>query len=1326
MTKASKLMTLSALMLLSGLAISAMPSSPLTVKADDTPSEGTSAEGEDTPSDTESPDTSAEEEEAPVYDYFVCISTENYAKRSSHKMTLLDDGEYELDEVYLPTGTSFYVGGSDGSRYGDSKGESFLSDEKTALTYTVRFNPKTTYNEEKDGFKATSSHVTYKLYEKQEYSISVNGTDTPLTYNPYQSAYDCYYISSIDLKKDDVVAYEKESHVISADGSYRILFTPGKEVGLQKFLFDENGNYGTGSDYQYHIYIEDAPAYFLSFHENLLTKAEPTDISNTEKGYSLTRDESVLSPATYNSEPFYVGEEDLVLHYSVYEKEEGGYKRLGEDEDKKGKASMTLTIADRGWYTFSFTDVDNNVAVTYKEETASYNGFYIASDLNGYLYGDNGDILLDDKYEMKEITESQEYYEEDYKQYRYDLVVPRGGMSFYITDGENKYKNGTKHIEIEDAGDYTLLFSDEHVYGLGRHYKFSKVDPEKDTEEVLISTAKGWNEFADKCNASASYSQKKIVRLTKDIDFSSTSLTPISYFQGTLDAGFHSFRNVYFDKDSSSYNIFNTLAKDGCVERLNIENAHFDCLDNDYVGVIGHNYGEVYSCSISGLLKGRRYVGFAAENGRSEYKDNETSDSTKQFRYGKLAKITSTAVTSGANDVGGIAGLNLGEITSSKNEGTLLGQSSNQNITLVNLGGIAGYSAGKISDVENKASVSSSNSAIYVGGIAGVSNGEIYFATNDASVTADRYVGGISGYYGKVEQNNADLEKYFNAMGYEDFMKEYFPNEEELDEQYDGAKAVVDYSANYGEVLGKSNVGGIIGFNSSADLSLTHSLNNGHVKGSVGENVGGIAGSMAKGSIKECLASSLVEGKKHVGGIAGVALNVASSYSSAEVSGEDYVGGIAGTLSGDMTSCISNVEILNEDASAHKGALLGEATTFVSATNSFSTSIKWNYYVGSLGGIDKAEYDSSYDDAAKALAPEALASNGSLSPNLSLHFDAEAYQAGEDSKAYPELRCFEEVKDNDAYGDESSFKSLFDAHKDKMSEVAKKNSRIAYLVSFMEFREENGDLYKEDGSLNKDAYSLNSYVRLFAGEKIEEAPAFLYASEKDGYMIYSGDKASYFASWDLPSDVDSSMKVYARYEEVSTSLFTSDSKVIVTGLFKKGTSVILEETYDGYILRFYCDGKEISVKDVNVKFEMEEGATLYKGSGAKLAKIDSKYDSGRYLFTYSTGERFSYEMAKKEILPTWAWLTLAAASGTVLVLLVWLIVSIAKKAKAKKEAKKVEESKKSAEEEKKRKTEERIAKMKASLAEKEKEEIAREKEQKAKIPATKSNSKKSK
>lgn len=1160
-------------------------------------------------------------------EYYVAFGNQNYAIKNSNKLTEKDDGNYYLEKVSLSSAVDFYVTDNYGVHYYSARGENMKVDEAQTYRYNIKFSPDSVFAAEENGYVATNCHVTYAFYIPETYAVNIGETRTELTYNPYFTSYDLYYISSVRIEGGGSVSYGEETHPVTSGGLYRILFTPKVVREGNEYAFDVDGNYGSGEDYVYNLYIEDAAEYYAVFEEGADAFGSEPDLQiNGKDAYALKRYENDTAAEEYRSEEVFVSVRDASLKYRIYELEiTGSFRPIDDDNDEDTDVSK-IVLQDAGWYCLGFIVGESGYLSSAEWCERPLDGYYIVGDFNGYGFNKGGGVDIDKKFAFAKVEDGDDDYNEDYAQYILYLTVTEddlddGDVEFYVTDGKDKYKNGAGYIAVNTAGEYKILFSDEHIYSQGRHYRFTLLDESAESAEIEISSAEDFLAFAEKCSESADYSVNLSAYLTCDIDFKGKSFVTVKSFGGKFYGGYHTLKNIVIDENSDCSSVFGTVARTGRIERLNIENLSINRNDGEYVGFVAENYGALVKITVSGAVSGDNYVGgIAAFNGVSRIDDNSASlDSNNVVQTGVLESCVNYASVTGKSNVGGIAGFNSGDVLSCGNMGTVTPYIRTKS-NLTNIGGIAGFSAGKLSDCENRGDVGQSAYSLYVGGVAGFCTGENYFCANYGEVSGRKYVGGVIGGYGNVNQNESDRNDGYGGLNYAEIFNRYFNTGETEEEILVGARHNLIYLFNYGNVYADGYAAGVLAESNYDGLTVRNSLSTGNVTCVSGGYVGGILGNGAV-TVEGCFASGVVKAgganPNYAGGIAGNGSIVSCCMSDATVFGADYVGGIAGYISGYVFSSYSNVALVVIGDGKNVGGIAGFAESFNQSLNSFPDNFKYNYYVGDSGGICGVEYAQNFGYAAASISSEKLLSENNLSVYLHEYFDHEFWQGGE-SGSYPVLSYMYRCSDIADIDDEEE---LFAKHEEEFQAAMRESAKVTYTVVFMEWNKDEGDLY-DDGEIQHGNFEEIYSVRVAEGETVQ-SPAPKFAELKDGKWVYEGDDAVYFVNFESVVNVAGNTVVYAEYYETASTLSDEDRSILVEGLFYKDTQIVIERTGEYYKIKFYLNGEEIEVPHYTVKFRLpdaEKQYSVYAADDSQTPVEASVY--GEYIRFESDGEWF--------------------------------------------------------------------------------------------------------
>ncbi len=297
--------------------------------------------------------------------------------------------------------------------------------------------------------------------------------------------------------------------------------------------------------------------------------------------------------------------------------------------------------------------------------------------------------------------------------------------------------------------------------------------PAEQENVININSLRDFIELADDCSLDT-FSQGKTVQLNCDIDVSDSGFTSIPTFGGVFNGNGHTVSGLTISKAGSAQGLFRYIQQDGQVLDLNVSGAvRASGSKKKLGGIAGVNYGRIVNCTFSGTVDGQESVGGIAGI-------NEPSGYIKGCR--------SSADITGDNCAGGIAGKNLGSIYSSVNNGgintayTLRSQNLissyealQSNLELLQIFGLGTDSSrNSVADEGLGDVIEEPGSFTDAGGIAGYSSGIIQNCENTGK-TGYPHVGyNVGGIAGRQNGYLADCK-------------------------------------NSGEILGRKNIGGIVG-----------------------------------------------------------------------------------------------------------------------------------------------------------------------------------------------------------------------------------------------------------------------------------------------------------------------------------------------------------------------------------------------------------------------------------------------------------------------------------------------------------------------------------
>jgi hypothetical protein len=168
-------------------------------------------------------------------------------------------------------------------------------------------------------------------------------------------------------------------------------------------------------------------------------------------------------------------------------------------------------------------------------------------------------------------------------------------------------------------------------------------------------------------------------------------------------------------------------------------------------------------------------------------------------------------------------------------------------------------------------------------------------------------------------------------------------------------KGTIDTAYATGKVTGTDNVGGLVGDNSSGNPSwdelnkITNSYATGVVEGT-GENIGGLVGYHGKGTVTDSYATGNVIGHTNVGGLVGLnESSIASSYALGQVDLiSAYAGGLVGYNYGTITNSYAMGNVIGAASAYGIGGLVG------SNNGTYGGGIiDYTYAIGSVTGDEE-------------------------------------------------------------------------------------------------------------------------------------------------------------------------------------------------------------------------------------------------------------------------------------------------------------------------------------------------------------------------------------
>lgn len=301
-------------------------------------------------------------------------------------------------------------------------------------------------------------------------------------------------------------------------------------------------------------------------------------------------------------------------------------------------------------------------------------------------------------------------------------------------------------------GDGISASAESVTYGQYLSGGESAAPPKAESEYTVItvSTEEDLRSVAEECGLDA-WSRDKYVKLANDIVLSEGNLM-IPSFGGIFDGGGYQISGLEITAAGSSVGLFRYVQAGGVVRNLAVSGKTAPGGSGSQAGIlVGVNYGKIYNCAVSGTVTGADRVGGVAGL-------NEVS--------GEIRKCSSAAVVVGDHFTGGICGVNKGTLNNCSNTGSVNTYSADdvhgiEDITVetaeeredldkvavhTDTGGIAGYSQGKIYYCSNSGTVGYRHVGYNTGGIVGrLHQGYLQNCTNTGHILGRKDVGGIAG-----------------------------------------------------------------------------------------------------------------------------------------------------------------------------------------------------------------------------------------------------------------------------------------------------------------------------------------------------------------------------------------------------------------------------------------------------------------------------------------------------------------------------------------------------------------------------------------------------
>ena len=267
------------------------------------------------------------------------------------------------------------------------------------------------------------------------------------------------------------------------------------------------------------------------------------------------------------------------------------------------------------------------------------------------------------------------------------------------------------------------------------------------SDTVYLRTAEDLAELSRNCTLD-SWSQGKTVYLEADIDLTGVEFFPIPTFGGTFEGQGHTISGLSITGSGNVRGLFRYIQPSGAVRDLHVSGSIAPSdRKNTLGGLVGENQGTITNCTFSGAVSGADSIGGIAGINEAQ---------------GQIINCSFSGSVTGEHYVGGIAGQNYGSIVQCENSGSINTTEVDAELNLDNLnqdqlnaaenvpvctdiGGITGFSSGILQSCVNTGAVGYAHVGYNIGGIVGRQSGYLNGCTNSGTILGRKDVGGIAG-----------------------------------------------------------------------------------------------------------------------------------------------------------------------------------------------------------------------------------------------------------------------------------------------------------------------------------------------------------------------------------------------------------------------------------------------------------------------------------------------------------------------------------------------------------------------------------------------------
>ena len=284
-------------------------------------------------------------------------------------------------------------------------------------------------------------------------------------------------------------------------------------------------------------------------------------------------------------------------------------------------------------------------------------------------------------------------------------------------------------------------------------------------EEVYIDSVDDFLEFANNCKIDVWSANKKVI-LQKDISLVGKDFEPISTFAGIFEGSGHTISEMNLSAGMSYMGLFSRVQSTGVIRNLNVTGSVIPSGDQIAVGgIAGENSGSIVDCSFKGVVAGNDYTGGICGTNNLEgtifgcksegyIRGKHATGGIVGHNIGLIRRCKNEASVNTTNEDTQLTLDNIGILGNLSNVSKVIGiltgksedsETANTSSTISDTGGIAGLSIGVITRSVNNGDVGYEHVGYNVGGIVGRQSGYVLSCINNAKVLGRKDAGGIVG-----------------------------------------------------------------------------------------------------------------------------------------------------------------------------------------------------------------------------------------------------------------------------------------------------------------------------------------------------------------------------------------------------------------------------------------------------------------------------------------------------------------------------------------------------------------------------------------------------